>query len=308
MPISILNNISLARYTTFKIGGPAKFFVVAKSALEIEEAVRWAIEYKEKYLILGGGSNLLIADEGFNGLVIKIQNTQYQVQDTSITVGAGMLLGQAVALAARHNLTGLEWAAGIPGTIGGAVRGNAGAVGGEMSQIVKSVMVFEDESMGELPNRAMEFNYRESIFKHAKKHCIIIEAKLALTQGDKRESLELIKKYSRLKKDVQPLAHPSAGCAFKNYGVTQKDQELFQKHPELLNMVKNNSISAGWLIDQCGLKGTTVGGAMISDTHANFILNTGTASARDVLELLQRMKTKVKEKFGIELEEEIQII
>lgn len=308
MDITILKNITLASYATFKIGGPAKFFVVAKNINEIKRAIKWAKQNKVKYFILGGGSNLLISDQGFDGLVIKIQNTECLAQDTNIVVDAGMLLSRLVAVSVQNNLTDLEWAAGIPGTVGGAVRGNAGAFGGEMAQVVKSVFVLENDKIKKLSLDDIKFNYRDSIFKSQKKRVIIIKVEIELKKGIRQQSLELIKKYSQIKKQTQGLEHPSAGCVFKNYQLSPRDKKLLTEHPELNNIVKNNIISTGWLIEQCGLKGKKIGGAMVSEKHSNFIVNVNNALARDVFELIQIIKEKVKERFAIELEEEIKIL
>lgn len=307
MLLSILKNISLSRYTTFKIGGQAKFFVAARSVEEIQQAVQWAKKNKEEYFILGGGSNILIVDEGFNGLVIKIQNTKYGIVGTCLVIGAGMPLAQLVAISIKNNLIGLEWAAGIPGTVGGAVRGNAGAFGGEMAQVVKDVKVLANNKIKKINLKDLKFGYRDSVFKSPANQAIILEIKIKLKKGTKQESLELVKRYSQFKKQTQALEYPSAGCVFKNYQFKKKDKKLLRECPELRNIMKNNIISTGWLIEQCGLKGKKIGGAAVSEKHANFIVNINQASANDVLELVKIIKNKVKEKFDIDLEEEIKI-
>lgn len=308
MPLSILKNIPLFQYTTFKIGGPANFFVIVKDDTELLDAIRWAKQKHVKYFVLGGGSNILISDKGFRGLVIKLQNTKYRVQDTRLSVDAGMPLGQAIGISLRHNLTGLEWASGIPGTVGGAVRGNAGSFGGDISQITESVIVLENNMIRELDAKDIQFGYRHSFFKPPRNKKIILRVTFMLSEGNAQKSKELVTRYIETKKNTQALEYPSAGCVFKNYQLKKKDKKLLQEYPELRNIVKNNIIPTGWLIEQCGLKGEKVGGAMVSSRHANFIVNINAASSRDVIQLIRIIKGKVGKKFSIRLEEEIAIL
>lgn len=308
MSLSILKNIPLFQYTTFKIGGPAKFFVMVKNDAEILDTIKWAKQKHVKYFVLGGGSNILISDKGFRGLVIKLQNTKYRAQGARISVDAGMPLGQAVGVTLQHNLIGLEWASGIPGTVGGAVRGNAGAFGGDMSQVVESVSVLENNKIRELDAKDIQFGYRHSIFKSPRNKKIILRVTFTLSEGNAQKSKELVTRYIETKKNTQALEYPSAGCVFKNYQLKKKDKKLLQEYPELRNIVKNNIIPTGWLIEQCGLKGKKVGGAMVSSRHANFIVNINAASSRDVIQLIRIIKSKVGKKFSIRLEEEIAIL
>jgi len=308
MSFSILKNVPLFQYTTFKIGGPAKFFVVVKNTTELLDAITWAKQKRLKYFVLGGGSNILISDKGFRGLVIRLQNSKYEVRDTRMSVDAGMPLGQAMGIALGHNLTGLEWASGIPGTVGGAVRGNAGSFGGDMSQVVESVTVLEHETIREFKAKDITFAYRHSFFKSPRNKKIILQVTFALHKGDAQKSKELVQRYIETKKSTQALEYPSAGCIFKNYQLKKKDTILLQEYPELQRIVNNNILPAGWLIDQCGLKGKKMGGAMVSHRHANFIVNVNAALSRDVLRLIRIIKSEVKKKFHIILEEEIQIL
>lgn len=308
MPLSILKNVSLFQYTTFKIGGLAKFFVIVKNDTELFDAVKWAKQKHVKYFALGGGSNLLISDHGFNGLVIKIQNTKYQIQNTKITVDAGMPLAQLVAISIQNNLTGLEWASGIPGTVGGAVRGNAGSFDKDMSRIVESVAVLENNTIRELGAKDIQFGYRYSLFKSPRNKKIIFRVTFKLSKGNAQRSKELFKQYIETKKNTQALEYPSAGCVFKNYQLKKKDNALLQEYPELRNIMNNDIVPTGWLIEQCGLKGKKVGGAMVSPRHANFIVNVNAATSQDVLRLIRIIKSEVRKKFGIRLEEEIMVL
>lgn len=250
-------NVSLKKYTTFQIGGPARYFFAAKNKASLIKAIQKAKKENLPFFILGNGSNLLVSDKGYKGLVIK----------------TGKPLASYVS-------KGLEWAVGIPGTIEGAVYGNAGAFGQSMQTAVKSVEVFDlkDEKIKILSNKNCQFGYRDSVFK--KNHNLII---LSVKIKTRKSDLNKIKEYLIYRKNNQPLSLPSAGSIFKNAP----------------------GFSAGELIEKCGLKGKKIGGAQISDIHANFIVNLGAAKAKDVLSLIKLMKKTVNKKFKIKLEEEI---
>lgn len=253
-------NILLKKYTTFKIGGPAKYFFEAKTKIELISALKLAKEKNLPFFILGGGSNLLVSDQGFNGLVIKF--------------------GQPLS---AYVTKGLEWAIGIPGTIQAAVWGNAGAFGGSMADVVKSVEVLDINSLKIkiLKNKDCKFAYRDSVFKQ-KKNLIILSVEIKT----KKSSLKKIKEYLAHRKKTQPLNFPSAGSVFKN----------------------PVGLSAGKLIQDCNLKGKKIGNVQVSEKHANFIINLGNGQAKDVIKLIKLIKEKVKNKFGIVLEEEIQLL
>ncbi len=251
----IQKNISLALYTTFKIGGPAKFFCAVKTKQELKNLIK---KYP-KYYVLGNGSNLLVSDKGFDGLIIKLLNTKYKIQNTKITAEAGVSLAQLVREAEKNNLTGLEWAVGIPGTVGGAAAVNASAFGSCMNDIVE----------------------RTEKIDH-----IIWSVVLKLKKETRNKIKNKIKEYLDYRKKTQPIGYACAGCIFKNPA----------------------GDSAGRLIDQTGLKGTTSGQAQISKKHANFILNINRAKAKDVIALIKLAKKTVKEKFDVDLELEINLL
>ena len=282
---NIQKNVSLASYTTFKIGGKANYFYEAKKNENLIKAIKVAKKAQVPYFILGGGSNVLVSDSGFNGLVIRIQNTKYEIRDTTIRADAGVLLGKLVDESVKAGLTGLEWAVGIPGTVGGAVRGNVGAFGTSVADIVENVKVLKMPELRIMnyESRECKFGYRDSVFKHNKD--IILSIKLELKKGNKETSKRAIEEHLAYRKKHQPLL-PSAGCIFKN----------------------TLDYSAGYLIEECGLKGKKIGKAMIFEKHGNFIVNTGNTKAGDVIELIKLCKEKVKEKLGIELKEEIEYL
>jgi len=279
----IEKNIDLAPLTTFKIGGPAKYFCQIETEKELIQVIKWAKKKKIPYFVIGGGSNLLISDKGFKGLVIKLLMEQCQLTANGLLLGSALRLGQMVKFSLKNNLTGLEWAAGIPGTVGGAVRGNAGAFGQEISDSLLKAIVLRGSKVIELKNKEIKFTYRQSIFKKNKD--IILNVVLILKKGKKQGNEKAVQDILQHRKKSQPF-QSSAGCVFKN--------------PKLK--------SAGLLIDQCGLKGRQIGGAKISEKHANFIVNTGQAKAKDVKALINLIKKQVKNKFNIELKEEIQYL
>ena len=283
----IQRDVSLAKHTTFKIGGPAKYFFKAGDKEDLIKAISVAKNYNLPFFILGGGSNLLVSGKGYKGLIVKIQDTGYEIRDTKIIVRAGAALSKLVNLALKNNLTGLEWAAGIPGTLGGAIYGNAGGFGSSMVDIVKNVEVLNAKALKlkTFGNKDCKFGYRDSIFKK-NKNLIILSAILKLKKGEKKEIKKKTNGFFDYRKKTQPLKFHCAGSIFKN------PVDSF----------------AGELIEKCGLKGKKIGNVDVSEKHANFIVNLGNGKAKDVIELINLIKEKVKKKFKIELKEEIQFL
>jgi UDP-N-acetylmuramate dehydrogenase len=308
--MNIRKNIPLAQYTTFKIGGPAKFFCEAAQEEEILEALKFAKEKSFPVFILGGGSNVLVSDKGFDGLVIKISNFKFRISNLRIICDGGLSLGKAVSESVKAGLTGIEWAAGIPGTVGGAVRGNAGAkaLGGEMSDNIDSVRVLNvaDLQFKDYDSEMCGYEYRNSIFKQ-NPNLIILSANLKLKKGDKAESEKKIKEILAKRKEKQPMEFPSPGSFFKNPLV--KDKNLIKQfETDTGQKIRDSKIPAPWLIEEAGMKGEKIGEAMVSEKHANFIVNIGGATAEDVVMLAAVIKTRVRNKFGIQLQEEVQMV
>jgi len=305
-------NMPLAPYTTYKLGGPARYFFSANTAEEIKRAVEVAKELNLPIFILGGGSNILINDDGFKGLVIKTENKQLEISGKVIKAGAGIFLGLAVLHAWQNNLSGLEWAIGVPGTIGGAVRGNAGAFGASISDNVISVHALKitgkQAEVITLTKEQCGFDYRESIFKKDN-DLIILSAELKLNSGAgaeiKKQMLEFINKRC----SGHP-KFPSAGCSFKNVMVTDEIREKIKAiNQEGEQKIKMGKIGAGWFIDQAGLKGYKIGGAQVSEEHANFIVKVDDAArAEHVVMLISYVKQQVRDKFGVQLQEEVQYV
>ena len=292
----IKENILLAPYTVFKIGGPARFFCEVKDKEDLAEAFLLAKEKSLPVFVFGAGSNVLISDEGFAGLVIKMNLVGLAADGLKIVASTGVSMARAVNFAAENNLGGFEWGVGIPGTVGGSIFGNAGCFGGEIKDVVDSVEIFDGESFKNLRNFECGFAYRDSVFK---KHLdwIIVKAALNLKKVDSAESRKKILEYSQGRvlektqasgnKGVQEIGAQCAGCIFRN---------------------PKADLAAGFLIDTAGLKGKKIGEAMVSAKHANFIINTGSATARDVRALISLVKGEVQKKHGVLLEEEIRII
>ena len=321
MSITIQEHIPLAQFTSIRIGGPARFFLIAKSQADIEEGIRLAQEKNLKIYFLGGGCNILFPDKGIDGLVIKLQNTELQeVANGIFTAGAGVGLGFFAQETAKKGFTGAEWCSAVPGTVGGGVYGNAGAFGGEMKDIVTEIEYIDTQherrnmKLEKLSQRECAFAYRESIFK---KHpeWIIVRAKVRLRPGVVTEGQNLIKEYLAKKREGQDLGSRSAGCAFKNVklpndlkAIEKLRQKLEIEPDEFFTRTKNGIISAGYLIDRLGLKGKRIGGIEVSLKHANFLTNAGNATAEDVIMMTSLIKEKVRNHFGIQLQEEIQTV
>lgn len=318
--MNIQKNVLLKNHSTFKIGGPAKFFYEVETLDELKKAFSWANENKQRTFILGGGSNVLFMDKGFDGLVIKLKNNAIEIVDESggiVTVqcDAGVMLSDLVKFSIEKGLTGLEWAAGIPGMVGGALRGNAGAFTGEIKDCVKSVRALKldegaklDETrLYEFDNKKCEFEYRNSVFKKNDGN-IVWDCMLELRKGNTERSKQEAQDYIERREVKQPSLDqfPSAGSIFKNPFANEELQKQFEEDKNV--RCRANKVPAGWLIEQCDLKEKRIGGAMISSKQANFVVNMGEATAEDVLILLSLIKMKVRNQHKVQLEEEAQIV
>lgn len=278
----------LSNHTTFRIGGAAKYFAVPKNEEEIMEAVDFAIVKDLPYYILGKGSNVLFADEGYPGVVIEIGAGMEKVErigDTGIRAQAGVSLSALATFAAREGLSGLEFAGGIPGTLGGAVTMNAGAYGGEMKDVIVSAKVMDEEgAVQELSCEELQLGYRTSIVQ--KKQLVVLEAEFSLKPGETETIQNTMKELNAKRREKQPLEYPSAGSTFKR--------------PE--------GYFAGKLIEDAGFRGYRVGDAQVSEKHCGFVVNRGKATCAEVLQLIEDVQKEVKEQFGVQLEPEVRII
>jgi len=309
---NIRENVPLAPFTTYKLGGPARYFFVAQTENEVKLAAETAKACGIPIFVLGGGSNILVNDNGFDGLAIKMENRELKIDGDKIKAGAGVMLGQIVSLALQNGLSGLEWAAGIPGTIGGAVRGNAGAFGKSTGDTIAKIRALniagEQVKIIELTKEQCEFDYRESIFKK-NNSLIVLEAELSLALKDKAEVQKQMAGNIQSRANSHP-KFPSAGCSFKNIIVTDEIREKIKTiNPEGEQKIKGGKIGAGWFIDQAGLKGYKIGGAQVSAEHANFVVKVDDAArAEHVVMLISYVKQQVRDKFGVQLQEEVQYV
>lgn len=295
----------LSQHTNFKIGGPADYFYKACNTQDIIQAVRMARFLDLPYYILGWGSNVLVSDQGFRGLVIEVASKNWESRDKKIICEAGVSLGDLVKFSLDNNLEGLESLTDIPGTVGGALYGNAGAFGRTISDIVEKVKVLNPANLAieTYSKEDCQFAYRDSIFKKNKK--IILEAALNLRRIKNRKELqEKIKRIKEIRKK-----HPSRRCAgsiFKNIKIKDISWEVQKKVPE--DCCQFDEIKVACLIDELRLKGEKQGDAQVSKKHANFIINRGEAKAQDVLDLIDFVKKKVYKEYGLRLKIEIQLV
>lgn len=284
----VLVNEPLARYTTIKIGGPADILIVPKHVTGIEKTLQLVKKYKTKWTVIGRGSNLLVSDQGIEGVVIRLGEglDHLEVENHRVRVGGGYPLIKLSTLLSRQGLAGLEFASGIPGSIGGAVYMNAGAHKSDISNILsKALILFENGTIEWLMNREMEFSYRTSVLQ-TKRPGVVLEAEFQLQVGERGEIVRNMQKNKDYRRETQPWNHPCAGSVFRN----------------------PTPYFAGHLIEKAGLRGYRIGGAQISEMHGNFIINTGGASAQDVLSLIALIKHTIKDKFGVDMHTEVEII
>jgi len=277
----------LSHYTTWRIGGPADIYVSPRNVLELQGAIRTAWQLEMSWVVIGRGSNVLFQDGGFPGLVVRMADNfaAIEVSGERVTAQAGRSFVSAANIAIRHNLAGLEFATGIPGSVGGAVMMNAGAHGSEVKDVLEWADVMDgDGTIHRLLNRDLQFGYRYSTLKDHP--MIVVEACFLLHPGDGEQLSAKVKQWSQRRAQTQPLSFPSCGSVFRNPPGTY----------------------AGSLIESAGLKGLRHGGAQISEKHANFIVNLGQATAEDVLWLMRHAQDTVREKFGVDLETEVRIL
>jgi UDP-N-acetylmuramate dehydrogenase len=300
----------LKNHTTYRLGGPADFYFTAKTAKEASSALAAAKEDGLPVFVMGGGSNLLASDSGFRGLVISYAARAVKIEGARVVAESGAVLYSLVRESIASGLTGLEWAAGIPGTVGGAVRGNAGAYGGEIKDSLETVQAIDlaDGQVRTFGRDDCAFAYRESIFKRSPWLITLAVFSLAACV-DKEASLVKTQEIIAKRRAKQPLEFGNAGSVFKSFVFGEASgipAGLRSGMPP--EFIGYGRIPAAWIIEKAGLKGKVVGGARISEKHGNYFVNTGMASAEEVRELIAYAKMRVKEGFGISLEEEIQYL
>lgn len=315
---NVKEKISLREYCSYRIGGVANYFFETGNAEELEKVITFCIKNSVKFFLLGGGSNVLISEKEFNGLAIiyKKKFGEFDLSDYSnseiikIDIEASTLLAEAIHKVSNLGLSGFEWGAGIPGTVGGAINGNAGAFDGCISDNIKEVEVLDISKKEEVKRMVFKkedcsFDYRNSIFKKTQNY-VILSASFSFEKNEKEFVLEKIKSNLAKRSGKHPKGF-SAGSVFKNYqgGISKK---YFKKYPELEKFIENGIVPAGYLIDKCNLKGMRIGDAQIDPTHANFIVNLGSAKAENIIKLINICKKEIKERFDITPQEEIKYI
>lgn len=281
---NIILNEPMSRHTTFRVGGEAACLIKVPDSKRLARLILFLEQTGHDFFLLGNGSNLLVSDSGYDGIILKLEEEfeKVQVDGLKIIAGAAASLSQVAKRAMEEGLAGMEFASGIPGTLGGAIVMNAGAYDGEMKQIVKEVNVMDQAgNILTLNNETMEFGYRSSVIRN--RPFIVLSAVLALEEGSREEIMEKMKDLAEKRREKQPLQYASAGSTFKR--------------PE--------GYFAGKLIMEAGLRGFSIGGAKVSDKHCGFIVNTGNATAQDIYEVIQEVQEKVKEQFGVWLEPEV---
>lgn len=300
------SNVPLAKFTSFRIGGPAKYFTCLDQSKDILAVVSAAKKLNFSYKIIGGGSNLLVSEKGFDGVIIKVNGGEIEIEKQTITVDAGVSLAKTVQFAHKNSLTGLEFAIGIPGTVGGAIWGNAGAFRHLIGEIVDFVEVLDQNfKVNRFNQDQCQFDYRESIFKNQRKEDILLKVVLNLEQGKQTEIKAKMTDYFARRPKYK---FPSAGSIFVNPLLPYSKAEFVKHDLDPAKVTANGKVPAGYLIDHLDLKGTKIGGAVISEKHGNIILNASHATAEDVVMLIGIIKQKVRDNFGIQLQEEVQYI
>lgn len=282
----IFTNEPMSKHTSFKIGGPAEIFVKINNVEELKLIIKISKQAEVPITVVGNGSNLLVSDDGVRGIVLKIEFDKIEIEESGkLKVGSGVKLAFLAQKCLKEKLEGVEFASGIPGTIGGAIRMNAGAHGSEMKDIVKKITCMtRDGKIQVISNEEAKFEYRNSIF--SQNDYIILEAEIQLRKGNPEEIRSKMDEYATYRKEKQPIEYPSAGSTFK----------------------RGNDFITAKLIDECGLKGYQIGGAQVSEKHAGFIINKGNATAEDVKQLMKYVEEQVYNKFGKKIEPEIEII
>lgn len=286
---NIFYNEPMKKHTSFKIGGKADCFIKVKNVEELKRIVKYANEKDIPLTIIGNGSNLLVLDGGIRGIVLKIEidglNIKEENESIKVKVGSGYKLGQLAQIMLKNEISGLEELSGIPGTIGGAIKMNAGAHGKEIKDVVENVTCMDyNGNIIKFQNKDMEFQYRQSILKHSK--YIVLDVEFKLEKGNKTEIKNKMTEYAIYRKEKQPIEFPSAGSTFK----------------------RGNDFITAKLIDDAGLKGYTVGDAMVSTKHSGFVINKGNATAKDVLNLVKHVEEEIEKKFNKKIELEIEVL
>lgn len=304
------SNYSLKKLTTIRIGGPAQFFIKVKNKEELIRSIKWADTNKIKWLVIGAGSNLIPSDKGFNGLIIKNEIKDFRVKGSFVFVGGGNDLLKFIFSVNKLGLGGLEKMAGIPGTVGGAIRGSAGAYGQEIKDQIIRVKIYDRHKVYWLTKKECQFSYRTSIFKKHK-HWVILGAEFKLVPEPAKMLNQIARDIIKQRQEKYPSHLLCPGSFFKNIilqeikPVALREKIITKLPPET---IKYGKVAAGYFLEAVGAKGMRVGGIGVADYHGNLIYNLAAGQSSDILKLAKILKDKVKKKFGLDLEEEVQYL
>jgi UDP-N-acetylmuramate dehydrogenase len=302
--MNIQENIALKDVSTFKIGGRAQYMVYAENQQDIIEALRFAEEKDLPIGLIGSGCNLLIHDEDIEGLILKMNTKSIEIRGKQLFAEAGVSLAMLANSGHKADLVGLEWAPSVPSSVGGAIRGNAGAFGGETKDKLKQIRIYRGGKIEDIDASDIEFHYRYSGFKDENNTDIILGGLFELEKGNVEASKIHIRDNIITKSQSQPVGVACSGCIFKNYeGFI--DEELYSQYPELSIFVEKGVIPSGYLIEKAGLKGFTQGGIQISEKHGNYMINTGMGTYTDVIKLIEIVKKRIHDIFRVYIEEEV---
>ena len=305
--LSILENVPLARYTRFEVGGPARILADAATEAALTEVLSAIAESGEQCAVIGGGTNLVVADQGFPGVIVRYTNPTLEFAGHTVDVSAGAVLQDLVDASIDRGLKGLETMTGIPGWVGGAVYGNAGAYGHSIHERISSVRLLDAESglVREIDNSACEFAYRESIFKR-RKNWIVLSATLELESADIDELRTTAAGILKIRNEKYPPTMRCAGSIFKNLLWSDLSDAVRAGVPA--SVIREGKIPSAYFLEQAGAKGLARGGVCVADYHANLIYNQGNGTAHQVRELIADLKQRVRQQFGLDLEEEVQYV
>ncbi len=306
---AVKEQVLLADFTTFKIGGPARYFVAVTTLAELQEALAQVKKNSWPVLVMAGGSNLIVSSKGFAGLAIYIQFGGIKISGHKLTAGAGATMAELVDASIAQGLGGVEWAGGLPGSFGGAIRGNAGAFGGEIKDNIETVTTI-NANTGQLKhwsNSDCRFAYRDSYFKQSPEEVIIL-ATLTLKPGSSKQLRQTADEHSNYRKEKHPLEYPNAGSIFKNVAVEKIPAAVLE---QWRGSIKNDPfpvVPTAKILSDAGLKGERVGDAELSQKHSNYIVNLGAATGEDVVALIQKIQAIIRQKYQIELEVEPELV
>jgi UDP-N-acetylmuramate dehydrogenase len=301
----VFRDVLLARYTRFAIGGPAALFVDAHAECALIEGMRIVRELALPHVLIGGGTNLIVSDAGFNGVVLRYTGAKLERAACTLKVGAGAMLQEVVDRSVSFGLQGLETMTGIPGYLGGAVYGNAGAYGHSIQEIVQRVRYFDGECVREASNAACDFHYRTSIFK-ANKNWIVLSADLQFTEHDAADLQQTAESIRAIRDAKYPPSMKCAGSIFKNLLLTDLPPLTIDQIPKAV--IREGKVPSAWFLEQVGAKGMRRGDIQVADYHANLIYNDGAGKAADLVVVIGELKARVREQFFFDLEEEVQYV